>query len=73
MGSWRNFAWPLVVTYSEDLRVLPLALYTFQGEYRIEYNLLMAASLMMILPLLVLYIFGQRFFVSGIRLGAVKG
>ncbi|MBN1863574.1 MAG: carbohydrate ABC transporter permease [Victivallales bacterium] len=73
MGTWRNFAWPLVVTYSEDLRVLPIALYSFQGEYKIEYNLLMAASLMMILPSLVLFIFGQKFFVQGIRLGAVKG
>lgn len=73
MGTWRNFAWPLVVTYSEDLRVLPLALYSFQGEYKIEYNLLMAASLMMILPTLLLFIFGQRFFVKGIRMGAVKG
>ena len=73
MGTWRSFAWPLVVTYSEDLRVLPLALYTFQGARKIEYNLLMAASLMMIIPTLLLYIFGQRFFVKGIRMGGVKG
>lgn len=73
MGTWRSFAWPLVVTYSEDLRVLPLALYTFQGARKIEYNLLMAASLMMIIPTLLLFIFGQRFFVKGIRMGGVKG
>jgi len=73
MGTWRSFAWPLVVTYSEDLRVLPLALFAFQGARKIEYNLLMAASLMMIIPTLLLFIFGQRFFVKGIRLGGVKG
>jgi len=73
MGTWRSFAWPLVVTYSEDLRVMPLALFAFQGARKIEYNLLMAASLMMIIPTLLLFIFGQRFFVKGIRLGGVKG
>jgi ABC-type glycerol-3-phosphate transport system permease component len=73
MGTWRSFAWPLVVTYSEDLRVLPLALFAFQGARKIEYNLLMAASLMMIIPTLLLFIFGQKFFVKGIRMGGVKG
>ncbi len=73
MGTWRSFAWPLVVTYSEDLRVLPLALFAFQGARKVEYNLLMAASLMMIIPTLLLFIFGQRFFVKGIRMGGVKG
>jgi multiple sugar transport system permease protein len=73
MGVWRNFVWPLIVTFSEDLWVLPLALWGFQSQFNVEYNYLMAASLLMILPLLVLFVMGQRFFVEGIRLGAVKG
>jgi multiple sugar transport system permease protein len=73
MGTWRNFTWPLVVTFSEDLWVLPTALFGFQSQYNIEYNLLMAASLMMILPIIVIFVVGQRFFVEGIKLGAVKG
>jgi multiple sugar transport system permease protein len=73
MGVWRNFVWPLIVTFSEDLWVLPRALWGFQSQFNVEYNYLMAASLLMILPLLVLFVMGQRFFVEGIRLGAVKG
>ena len=73
MGIWRCFDWPLVVTFTEDMRVLPIALYTFQGQIDVEYNLLMAASLLMILPLIILFVFGQKIFVEGIRLGAVKG
>lgn len=73
MGTWRNFVWPYIVTFSEDLRVLPLVLYAFQSDIKIEYNLVMAASFMMIVPTIVLFVIGQRFFVEGIRLGAVKG
>jgi multiple sugar transport system permease protein len=73
MGVWRNFVWPLIVTFSEDLWVLPRALYGFQSQFGVEYNYLMAASLLMILPLLALFVAGQRFFMEGIRLGAVKG
>jgi len=73
MGTWRNFVWPFIVTFSEDLKVLPLTLYAFQSFMKIEYNLVMAASFMMIVPMIVLFVIGQRFFVEGIRLGAVKG
>lgn len=73
MGVWRNFVWPLIVTFSEDLWVLPRALFGFQSQFNVEYNYLMAASLLMILPLLVIFVLGQRFFIEGIRLGAVKG
>jgi len=73
MGVWRNFVWPLIVTFSEDLWVLPRALFGFQSQFNVEYNYLMAASLLMILPLLAIFVAGQRFFIEGIRLGAVKG
>lgn len=73
MGTWRSFTWPLIVTFSEDMRVLPVALNAFQGQFEVQFNLLMAASLMMIVPLIVIFIVGQKFFVEGIRLGATKG
>ena len=73
MGTWRNFVWPFIVTFSEDLKVLPVILYAFQSFMKIEYNLVMAASFMMIVPMIVLFVIGQRFFVEGIKLGAVKG
>jgi len=73
MGTWRSFTWPLIVTFSEDMRVLSVALNAFQNRFDVQYNLLMAASLMMIVPLIVIFTVGQKFFVEGIRLGATKG
>ena len=46
---------------------------SFQGLYTTDWNLLMAASLIALIPMLIIFIIGQRFFVEGIRLGAIKG
>jgi multiple sugar transport system permease protein len=73
MGNWRNFMWPLIVVNSDYLKTLPVGLQTFQGLYSTQWTLLMAGSMMMILPMIVVFLFGQRFFVSGIQLGALKG
>lgn len=73
MGSWGNFLWPLVVTNQDELRTLPLGLQAFQGQYATEWNLMMAAALLMLLPIVVIFFLGQRYFVSGLTLGGVKG
>lgn len=73
MGAWGSFLWPLVVTNEEALRTLPLGLLAFQGQYSTQWHLLMAASLLMLLPILIIFLFGQRYFVSGLTVGAVKG
>lgn len=75
LGIWGSFLWPLIVTNQTDLAVLPLGLLTFQnaGTYGTEWHLLMAAALMILLPLIALFLVGQRFFVSGLTVGAVKG
>ena len=73
IGNWKSFMWPLIVCQSAPLRTLPVMLSYFQGEYNTEYHLLMAGSLMALLPVMVVFIVGQRYFVSGIRLGAIKG
>ncbi|MSR84638.1 MAG: ABC transporter permease subunit [Candidatus Latescibacteria bacterium] len=73
MGTWQSFTWPLIVTHSEELRVLPVALRYFDSSQGTTYSLLMAGSVLMMLPMIVLFIFGQRFFVRGIQLGALKG
>jgi multiple sugar transport system permease protein len=53
--------------------VLPVALKNFSSGQSTAYTLLMAASLIMMLPMLILFIFGQKYFVKGIQLGGVKG
>jgi len=73
LGSWRSFMWPLIVTHTKDKFTLPLALAQFQEMYGIHWTLLMAGSVIMIIPMLIVFIFGQRFFVEGVQLGAVKG
>lgn len=73
MGTWASFLWPLIVTNSEFLKVLPVGLNSFQGLYQTQWNMLMTASILMILPMIVVFLFGQRYFISGITMGAVKG
>ncbi len=73
MGTWQSFTWPLIVTHSEQMRVLPVALRYFDSSQGTNYSLLMTGSVLMMLPMIVLFIFGQRFFVRGIQLGALKG
>jgi multiple sugar transport system permease protein len=73
MSAWGSFLWPLVTTNREYLRTLPLGLQAFQGQYGTEWHLMMAAAILMLLPLFVLFLIGQRFFVSGLTIGSVKG
>jgi multiple sugar transport system permease protein len=73
VGTWRSFMWPLIVTHTKDMYTLPLALTQFQEMYGVHWTMLMAGSVIMIVPMLIIFILGQRFFVAGIHLGAVKG
>ncbi|MEW6356447.1 MAG: carbohydrate ABC transporter permease [Planctomycetota bacterium] len=73
MGNWRGLMWPMVVTHTKDLFTLPVALTSFQGLYDTEWTLLMAAAVMALLPVILVYVVMQKQFVEGIRLGAVKG
>lgn len=73
MGNYQSFFWPLVMVKDEYLRTLPIGLLFFDSSYGRETTLLMAASVMAMLPLIALFVVGQRFFVRGIQLGAVKG
>ena len=72
-GAWGAFTWPLIIAPDEAVRVLPVALKNFSSGQSTAYTLLMAASLIMMLPMLILFIFGQKYFVKGIQLGGVKG
>jgi len=73
IGSWRSFMWPLIVSHSDNMYTLPVALSLFQSFYEIEWTLLMAGSIIMIAPMLLVFIIGQRYFIEGIQLGAVNG
>jgi len=73
MGAWRSFMWPLIICQTRDMYTLPVALAQFQELYGVQWTLLMAGSVIMLIPMLIVFIVGQRYFVEGIRVGAVKG
>lgn len=72
-GSWNDFLWPLVVTNEESMRTIPIGLASFQGQYYTEWHLLMAGSVIALLPILIIYVLGQNWFVKGITLSGMGG
>jgi multiple sugar transport system permease protein len=72
-GAWNDFLWPLIVTNSEAMRTIPIGLSSFQGQYSTEWHLLMAGSVIALLPVLIIYTFGQNWFVRGITLSGMGG
>ena len=73
LNTWNEFLWPLIVTNSPAMRTLPVGLSTFQGQYKVEWNLLMAGSVIAMLPVLLVYIVAQRWFIRGIALSGMGG
>jgi len=72
-GTWNDFLWPLVVTGSDKMRTIPIGLSYFVGQYSTAWNLLMAGSVLALLPVLILYLFAQKTFVQGITLSGMGG
>ena len=73
MGTYGSFTWPLIMIKSESLRTLPVGMMFFDSIYGKQTELIMAASVMNIVPLILLFVCTQKFLVKGIQLGAVKG
>lgn len=73
LGNWQSFLYPLVMVSDEHYKTIPLGLLDFVDLNSANWPLLMAASVWSILPIIAVFLFGQRFFVSGVRLGGVKG
>lgn len=73
MGNYGSFFWPLVMIKSENLRTLPIGLMYFDSIYGPQTNLIMAASVMSVIPPIILFVLLQKFLVQGIQIGAVKG
>lgn len=73
LGSWNDFLWPLVVTNSNATRTIPVGLASFQGQFNTDWHLLMAGSVIALLPVLLVYILAQKRFVEGITLSGMGG
>lgn len=74
LSNWSNFLWQLIVTdFENPLSVtLPVGLALFRGQYTSELGLIMSASCFSIVPIAVLFLFAQRYFIEGMTAGAVK-
>ncbi len=75
MGLWNSYLWPLFVARKEAVMTLPVALAFLQAETRgvTEWNIVMAGSVVAVLPILITYMFAQRWFVRGVVVSGIKG
>ena len=73
MESWNDYLWPLLMLTDRNKMTLPIALSTLTGQYSTEYNVLMAGSLISMIPIIIIYIAAQKQFKSGLMAGGIKG
>ena len=72
MGTWNDFLWPLIILTDSEMYTLPVALANLAGEHVQDTELMMAGSVLTILPVVVLFTALQRFYIEGIMSGGVK-
>lgn len=73
LGSWNNFLWPLVVAQSEEMYTLPVALSLYStGQNATDYGLLLAGSVLVITPIILLFVALQRYFIQGVAATGIK-
>ena len=73
MASWNDFMWPLIVLTDEDKYILPVAIASLSGEHSQDIELMMASSVLTVIPVLILFIALQRYYIAGLMAGSVKG
>ncbi len=73
MEAWNDYLWPLLMLTDKAKMTLPIALSTLNGQYSTEYNVLMAGSLISMVPIILVYIFAQKYFENGMMAGGIKG
>jgi multiple sugar transport system permease protein len=71
--SWNEYTWPLILTNTPDMMTVQLGLAYFRTEYNIQWNQLMGASLVVMLPILIMFVFMQKYFVKGVVNTGIKG
>jgi len=73
MGSWKDFLWPLIVTNRMDMRTVELGIASFSSVYQTDWPHQMAAAVMVMLPIILVFFFAQKYFVRGITMTGMKG
>lgn len=73
MGAWNAYLWPLFILRDELLMTLPVGLATLHGRWLTQWNLVMAGSVITVIPMVIIYLLAQRYFVRGVVLSGLKG
>jgi multiple sugar transport system permease protein len=73
LASWNDFMWPLIVLTDDELQTLPVALASLSREHVQDNEMMMAGSVITVLPVLVLFLALQKYYIEGLLLGSVKG
>jgi len=73
MGAWNDFLWPLIVINAESMKPLSVGLASFHGLYETNWPYLMAASTVALIPIIIVFVIAQKYFVRGIALTGLKG
>jgi len=73
LNSWNAFAWPMLVTLTSETRTLPIGLAMFRNESGAHLELVMAASVMTVIPMILLFVLLQKYIVNGVARSGIKG
>ena len=73
MGTWNDFLWPLIVMTDSSMYTMPVALANLMGEHQQDTELMMAGSVITIIPVLLVFLALQKYYIKGIMMGGVKG
>ncbi len=73
MHSWNDLLWPLVITSTESMRTLTAGLTLLVGQHVVEYGLLTSSSILVLAPLIIAFLFAQKYFIQGITFTGIKG
>ena len=72
MFGWNNFLWPLIVTNSNSLKVLTVAMANLNSNFSVQWNLILAASLVALIPMVILFAIFQKYIVRSISLTGIN-
>ena len=73
IATWNSFMWPMIATNSKDVRTLPFGLYAFMTEGGQRNERMMAASTIVVVPMIIIFLFARKYIISGMSTGGIKG
>ncbi|GGN95722.1 MULTISPECIES: carbohydrate ABC transporter permease [Haloarcula] len=71
--TWNNFQWPLIIASDDSMYTLPVALFSVRNQFFTEWGLVMAAAAIIVMPVILVFLSAQRYFIRGMTLSGVKG